>query len=146
MIDLTINSEILEKNIAYCKKEQIALPTFAMMKDPTKVPKSIKERLKEIGLWDLNSTNLFRINWKNQPKDFGGLSGGVNHIVLPSELTGCHAQIIMLSGRWFPTGSHKVGATYGCIVPGLVTGQFDPQKTKAVWPSTGNYVEHPTGA
>jgi cysteine synthase len=45
----------------------------------------------------------------------------------------------MLSGRWFPTGAHKVGATYGCLAPGLVTGQFNPQKTKAVWPSTGNY-------
>ena len=45
----------------------------------------------------------------------------------------------MLTGRWFPTGAHKVGATFGCLAPALVTGQFDPQQTKAVWPSTGNY-------
>ncbi len=139
MIDLKINPEILEKNIAYCREKKIVLPTFAMMKDPEKIPASIKAQLKEIGLWDLHSANLFRISWKNEQKDEGGLFGGANHIVLPPELTGCRANIIMMSGRWFPTGAHKVGATFGCLAPGLVTGQFDPQKTKAVWPSTGNY-------
>ncbi|MEK7399194.1 MAG: pyridoxal-phosphate dependent enzyme, partial [Candidatus Poribacteria bacterium] len=27
----------------------------------------------------------------------------------------------------------------GCLVPRLVTGEFDPDTQKAVWPSTGNY-------
>lgn len=139
MIDLSINTRTLEKNIAFCREKKIALPTFEMMRNPDKIPASVKEQLKGIGLWDLHSANLFRISWKNEQKDSGGLFEGVNHILLPPELTGCRANIIMISGRWFPTGAHKVGATYGCLVPGLVTGQFDPQKTKAVWPSTGNY-------
>jgi cysteine synthase len=139
VIDLTIHSKTLEKNIAYCRKKGITLPTFAMMKNPATVPQKIKDQLKATGLWDLHSANLYRITWKNEPKDSGGLYGGVNHIVLPPELTGCRATIIMLTGRWFPTGAHKVGATFGCLAPALVTGQFDPQKTKAVWPSTGNY-------
>jgi cysteine synthase len=58
---------------------------------------------------------------------------------LPSELTGVEARIIALVGKWFPTGSHKVGASFGCLVPPLVTGQFDPTVHKAVWPSTGNF-------
>ncbi len=139
MIDLTINPEILEKNVAYCREKQILLPTYEMMKHPEAIPSRIKEQLKTIGLWDLHSANLFRITWNNEQKDTGGLFNGANHFVLPPELTGCRANIIMMSGRWFPTGAHKVGATYGCIAPGLVTGQYDPQKTKAVWPSTGNY-------
>lgn len=139
MIDLTIDARTLEKNIGFCKDNKIVLPTFAMMKNPEQVPAAIKEQLEQIGLWDLHSANLFRISWKNEQKDFGGLFGNVNHFVLPPALTGCRANIIMLSGRWFPTGAHKVGATYGCLVPALITGQFDPQKTKAVWPSTGNY-------
>jgi len=139
MIDLTINKEALEKNIAYCREKKISLPTFAMMKDPGKIPEVIKDQLSDIGLWDLHSANLYRISWNNEQTDSGGLFGGVNHFVLPPELTGCRANIIMISGRWFPTGAHKVGATYGCLAPSLVTGQFDPQKTKAVWPSTGNY-------
>src|SRR5260370_576255 len=40
---------------------------------------------------------------------------------------------------FFPTGAHKVGAAFGCLVPKLVSGQFDPTQHKAVWPSTGNY-------
>ena len=139
MIDLTIDKKTLEKNIDYCREKGITLPTFSMMRDPQTVPEKIKEQLRDIGLWDLHSANLYRISWNNEPKDSGGLFGGVNHIVLPPELTGCRATIIMLTGRWFPTGAHKVGATFGCLVPPLVTGQFDPQRTKAVWPSTGNY-------
>ncbi len=139
MIDLTIHSETLKKNIDYCRDKNISLPTFSMMKDPAKIPQSVKATLRTIGLWDLHPANLYRISWQNEPRDRGGLFGGVNHIVLPPQLTGCKATIIMLTGRWFPTGAHKVGATFGCLVPTLVTGQFDPQRTKAVWPSTGNY-------
>ncbi|WP_457576856.1 pyridoxal-phosphate dependent enzyme [Desulfomarina sp.] len=139
MIDLTVHEKILEKNIIYCREKGITLPTFAMMKNPDLVPDNIREKLKETGLWDLQPSNLYRITWKNEPRDSGGLFGDVNHFVLPPELTGCRAAIIMLAGRWFPTGAHKVGATYGCLAPALVTGQFDPRKTKAVWPSTGNY-------
>ncbi len=139
VIDLTIQPQTLDKNIAYCREQGITLPTFEMMRHPEKVPQKIKQKLAQTGLWDLHSANLYRITWQNEPKESGGLYGGVNHFLLPPELTGCRATIIMLAGRWFPTGAHKVGATYGCLVPRLVTGQFDPQKTKAVWPSTGNY-------
>lgn len=110
-----------------------------MMKNPSKVPAAIKDRLKTIGLWDVHPANLYRITWKNEQTDAGGGFGGVNHFVLPPEITGCRANIIVLTGKWFPTGAHKVGATYGCLAPCLVTGQFDPTRTKAVWPSTGNY-------
>jgi cysteine synthase A len=139
MIDLTIHPNTLESNIAYCREKGITLPTFAMMRNPETVPERIKEKLSTIGLWDLHSANLYRITWNNEPVDSGGQFGGVNHVVLPPGLTGCRATIIMLTGRWFPTGAHKVGATFGCLAPALVTGQFDPRRTKAVWPSTGNY-------
>jgi cysteine synthase A len=70
---------------------------------------------------------------------FGGGFNGVNYLELPPSLTGVPTRIISLVGKWMPTGSHKVGATFGCLVPRLVTGQFDPTYQKAVWPSTGNY-------
>ena len=124
MIDLTIHSETLEKNIDYCRAKKITLPTFSMMKNSAEIPQAIKEQLRTTGLWDLHSANLYRISWHNEPQDHGGLFGGVNHIVLPPQLTGCRATIIMLTGRWFPTGAHKVGATFGCLVPSLVTGQY----------------------
>ncbi len=63
----------------------------------------------------------------------------MNYIEIPSEISGVDAKIVALVGKWFPTGAHKVGATFGCLVPPLVTGQFDPTSQKAVWPSTGNF-------
>jgi cysteine synthase len=139
MIDLTINEEQLKRTIERAKEKNIIIPTFEQMKNPELIPDKIKDKLKDIGLWDINSYNLFRITWKNEAVKKGGQFEGVNFIELPPELTGIKARVIGLVGKWFPTGAHKVGATFGCLVPRLVTGQFEPTSQKAVWPSTGNY-------
>ena len=139
MIDLTINEEQLERTAQRARERGIIVPTFAQMRSPKTIPDEIKERLRDIGLWDLHPLNLFRITWKNEPAKHGGGFGEVNTLEIPHELSGVRARIIALVGKWFPTGSHKVGATFGCLVPRLVTGQFDPTFHKAVWPSTGNY-------
>jgi cysteine synthase len=139
MIDLSIDKKQLERTVRRARERNIVVPTFAQQRDPTLVPERIRSGLKDIGLWDITSPNLFRITWKNEAVPHGGGYGGVNYMELPSELTGVGARIIALVGKWFPTGSHKVGATFGCLVPRLVTGQFDPTYQKAVWPSTGNY-------
>lgn len=139
MINLNINEKVRKKNIARCREKGILIPTYKQMKNPETIPSNIKEELKQIGLWDINPRNLYRITWKNEPKEKGGLFGPVNFIEFPKELTGVDAKIIALVGKWFPTGAHKVGATFGCLVPALVTGNFDSTSQKAVWPSTGNY-------
>jgi len=139
MINLSINNQQLERTVQRARERNIVIPTFAQMKDPMSIPDAIKEQLAEVGLWDVDSRNLFRITWKNEPKAHGGGFGGVNYMELPPALTGVSARIIALVGKWFPTGAHKVGATVACLVPRLITGQFDPTFQKAVWPSTGNY-------
>jgi cysteine synthase len=138
-IDLTVFEDRLERAVERAREQNIVIPTFAQQKDPSLVPANVKEKLGSIGLWDLDPRNLFRITWKNQPTARGGGYGGVNYVELPSSLTGTEARVIALVGKWFPTGAHKVGAAFGCLVPRLVTGQFDPTSQKAVWPSTGNY-------
>lgn len=139
MLNFKINKKVLDNSKAYCKNKGIIIPTFEQMKNPEKIPSAIKKELKNIGLWDVHPKNLFRITWKNQQKDFGGEFGNVNYMQIPTKLTGVKANIIGLCGKWFPTGAHKVGATFGCIIPQLVTGQFDPTTQHAVWPSTGNF-------
>jgi cysteine synthase len=139
MIDLTMMEERLQRGVKQAREQNIIIPTFAQQKDPGRVPDAIKKELSEIGLWDIAPRNLFRISWKNEPVASGGAYGDVNYIELPSSLTGVPARIIALVGKWFPTGAHKVGAAFSCLVPRLVTGQFDPSTQKAVWPSTGNY-------
>lgn len=139
MIDLTIIPDKLDQAVKRAQERGIIIPTFQQMKNPTLIPHAIQEGLKQVGLWDLNPLNLFRISWHNEPIAHGGEFGGVNFVELPALLTGVPARIIVLLGKWFPTGAHKVGAAFGCLVPRLVTGQFDPTSQKAVWPSTGNY-------
>jgi len=139
IIDKIVNPEVLKKAVDHYREKEILLPTFRQLQHPELIPKKVKDRLENIGLWDLHPSNLFRITWKNEPKEFGGGYGKVNYIEIPSELTGVKARIVMLIGKWFPTGAHKVGAAYGCLVPRIITGQFDPTYHKAVWPSTGNY-------
>lgn len=139
MINLKMNKEARANNIKRCRERNIILPTFAQLKRPELIPDKIKAQLKGIGLWDVNPLNLFRITWQNEPRENGGIFGKVNYMEFPRELTGVEARIIALVGKWFPTGSHKVGATYGCLAPALVSGNFDSVNQKAVWPSTGNY-------
>ncbi len=134
-----IRADVLEKNIKRARERNIILPTFAQMKDPGLVPEAISKRLQDVGLWDLDPANLFRITWKNEPVAHGGGFGEGNWIEFPSSITGVDATIVGITGKWFPTGAHKVGAAYGCLVPRLVTGDFDLESQKAVWPSTGNY-------
>ena len=138
-IDLTIEKDRRQRAIQRVRERNIIIPTFAQMKDPSQAPEKVKESLRKVGLWDVNPLNLFRITWKNQPVPQGGGFNGVNFIEFPSSLTGTEARVIALVGKWFPTGAHKVGAAFGCLVPRLVTGQFDPTTQKAVWPSTGNF-------
>jgi cysteine synthase A len=138
-INLTIDKERRKRAIQRVRERNIIIPTLAQMKDPNKIPARIKEDLSQIGLWDLNPRNLFRITWHNDQKAQGGGFNGVNFLELPSSLTGVEARIIVLIGKWFPTGAHKVGAAFGCLAPRLVTGQFEPTSQKAVWPSTGNF-------
>jgi cysteine synthase len=139
MIDLTLNEAALAHAVQRARERNIIIPTFEQQRHPEKVPAAITRQLADVGLWDLNPLNLFRITWHNEPVASGGAYGGVNYLEFPPELTGVDARIVIIIGKWFPTGAHKVGAAFGCLVPRLVTGQFDPTTQKAVWPSTGNY-------
>ena len=132
-----LQPEVIKRTAARCRERGIVLPTFAQLRNPELIPTAIKRKLKGVGLWDVNPANLFRITWKNDMKT--GLYGGVNYVEIPQAITGVKARVIGLVGKYFPTGAHKVGAAFGCLVPRLVSGEFDPEKHKAAWPSTGNY-------
>ncbi len=106
-----------------------AIPSSSRLRSP---PGS-----KASGFGTSTRSTCIRITWKNDVNT--GLFGGVNYLEIPPAITGVKARIIGLTGKFFPTGAHKVGAAFGCLVPRLVSGEFDPDIHKAVWPSTGNY-------
>jgi cysteine synthase len=136
---MQIHEDVLQRTLARCRERGVVIPTFAQLRDPARIPQAVKAKLRGVGLWDIDPVNLFRITWKNEPVERGGLFNDGNWIEFPPSLTGVEARIIGLVGKWFPTGAHKVGAGFGCLVPRLVSGQFDPTTQKAVWPSTGNF-------
>ncbi len=131
------NEDYLLRTIERCKKQKIILPTFNQLKHPNTIPEKIQKELEEIDTQSLHPLNLFRINWNNDPDT--RKIGEINYLEIPKEITGVNARIIGLVGSNFPTGAHKVGATYGCLAPYMVTGRINPEYHKAVWPSTGNY-------
>ena len=110
MIDLTVNEGVLASAVKRAKARNFKIPTFKQMRDPSLIPADVKNRLASVGLWDLNPLNLYRITWHNEPTPTGGGFGGVNYLEIPSEISGVDARIVMLEGKWFPTGAHKVGA------------------------------------
>jgi cysteine synthase len=129
----------LERAVDRCREAGIALPTFAQLADPTLVPAHVRESLAGVGPDDAHPLNLFRVHWFNDSARTGSVPVP-EHVVLPRALTGVEAPIVVVLGDRFPLiGAHKVLAAYGCLAPRLVTGQFDPTRDRAVWPSTGNY-------
>lgn len=134
-----VDAAVYENTIARFKEAGVRLPTIGQLKDPSTIPASIREKLKDVSPDSPHPLNLFRVHWFNDGTR-AGLTDVPEHIELPPELTGVKARIVLALGNRFPMiNAHKVLAAYGCLVPRLVTGQFDPTKHRAVWPSTGNY-------
>jgi cysteine synthase len=134
---VVVDQDVRRRAVGVCRERDILIPTFAEMRDPHRLDPAIGRLLTNVDMQAVDPLNLFRITWRNDPAS-GGF-GDVNALELPPELTGVRARIIGLVGKHFPTGAHKVGAAFGCLVPRLVTGGFDPTANRAVWPSTGNY-------
>ena len=129
----------LERSVERFREARIALPTFTQLAHPTRIPPAAREALAGVGPDDPHPLNLFRVHWHNGANrtDFVDVP---DHLVLPPELTGVEARIVLALGNRFPLiAAHKVLAAYGCLAPRLITGQFDPTSDRAVWPSTGNY-------
>ena len=134
-----VDRDVYGRAVDRFREAGIVLPTFAQLADPSQIPSSIEEALSHVGPDDAHPLNLFRVHWFNGA-DRKTRVEVPEHVVLTQELTGVDAPIVVLLGDRFPMiGAHKVLAAYGCLVPRVVTGQFDPTHQRAVWPSTGNY-------
>jgi cysteine synthase len=115
------------------------LPSFAELADPSNMPPSRVAALRSVDPDRPDPANLFRVHWYNDCSRTG-FAADPPHFVLSPELTGVRSPIIVALGCFFPMiAAHKVLAAYGCLIPHLVTGRFDPAHQRAVWPSTGNY-------
>ena len=134
-----IDRETYRRTVDWFGKTGILLPTFAQLAAPDSLPAGIRHHVESVGPDTANPWNLFRVHWYNDPGRTGQAAVPV-HVVLPAELTGVDTKIVVAFGDLFPMiRAHKVLAAYGCLVPRVITGAFDPARDRAVWPSTGNY-------
>ena len=108
-------------------------PTYDEMLHPDHIAPEVRAKaLKAKYENELDPINLFNINWKDD-------QGKVRKIVLPKALTGVDANIVVLLGKHFPSGSHKVGPAYSTLIEGCIDGDIIPGKNTILGPSTGNF-------
>ena len=108
-------------------------PTYAEMLDPATLPAALRNKARAAAQGDeLDPANLFNITWR-------GPDQGIRHVLLPKELTGVKANIVVMVGHFFPSGSHKVGPAYSTLMEGELAGEIEPGKSTTIGPSTGNF-------
>ena len=134
-----VDASVYQRAVRRFREQRIVLPTFAQLAEPMGLAPEIAASVAEADPDAPDPRNLFRVHWHNAA-DRRGAAAVPDHLVLPRELTGVEAPIIIALADRFPMiASHKVLAAYACLAPRIVTGQFDPSSQRAVWPSTGNY-------
>ena len=117
-----------------------ASPCRRSPSSPIRRPFDTPDRVGDADPQGPDARNLWRVHWYN---DLAGRPGRrcPNTSCSRAELTGVESPIIVVFGDRFPMiTAHKVLAAYACLAPRVVTGQFDPTRHRAIWPSTGNYA------
>ena len=136
LADTVLDQAALSNSVTRFREQGIVLPTFAQLADPSGIDPALTAGV------DKNAPdprNLWRVHWYNDMS--GNRVALPDHIVLPSSITGIESPIIVVFGDRFPMiTAHKVLAAYSCLAPRVVSGQFDPTRHRAIWPSTGNYA------
>lgn len=133
-----VDSKVLDNAVKCLRDAKVGLPTLSQLADPASI-EVLQREAAQIDPDVPDAANLWRVHWFNDPSR-RVLDSVPGYVVLPEALTGVKARIVVALGHRFPMiGAHKVLAAYGCLVPRLVTGRFDPRRHRAVWPSTGNY-------
>lgn len=134
-----VDAKLRARAVARARELDLVLPTFAQLADPRRVPGSVSKQLAGIGPDEAHPGNLWRVNWYNAA-DRKSRTNEPGYLVVPESISGVKAPIVVLIGRRFPMiGAHKVLPAYSGLATLLVTGRFDPESHKAIWPSTGNY-------
>ena len=112
-------------------KPSVPGPTYEEMLHPELQPPPVR-RQAQAATSELDPLHLFNITWRAP-------GGGIRHVVLPRQLTGVRANILVMEGRSFPSGSHKVGPAYTTLMEGELAGEISPGEHTTIGPSTGNF-------
>ena len=134
-----VDRTAFDSAIRHLGAASVRLPTFRELADPSLIPPAVAAEVARHDPAEPCPENLFRVHWFNGEGGAGTVATP-GFVLLGREFTGVDAPIAVVLGDRFPMiGSHKVLAAYACLVSRLITGRFDPDRDRAIWPSTGNY-------
>jgi len=134
-----VDPKAYDSALRHLRAARVRLPTFRELADPSLIPADVAAEVARLDPAEPDTANLFRVHWFNG-EDGAGPVTTPGYVVLGREITGVDAPIAVALGDRFPMiGAHKVLAAYACLVSRLITGRFDPERDRAIWPSTGNY-------
>jgi hypothetical protein len=122
-----VDQAVRDRNIERLRERGVVLPRFSELANPESIPRAIRDDLKSVDRDAADPLNLFRVHWFNKASNAGDPIASVpEHLVLPPQLTGVDAKIVVLFGNRFPMiHAHKVLAAYACLVPCIVSGELD---------------------
>ena len=107
-----LSSELVDRGVRARVVERFAeagirLPTFAELADPATMA-GARAGLEAVDPDAPDPRNLLRVHWHNDASR-RGFTAVPEHLVLPAELTGVAAPIVVVLGNRFPMiGAHKV--------------------------------------
>ncbi len=134
-----VDPVVYKKTVELLGRAGVRLPQISELANPSMIDSSITDELGGVDPDKPDPRNLYRLHWQNA-ENRRDISDSPPYFVFPPELIDTPAKIVVVPGNRFPLiQAHKVLAAYGCLMPRLITGQFDPSRHRAVWPSTGNY-------
>src|SRR4051812_1303230 len=115
-----------DTTVEFFRRRGTILPTFRELAHPADIEPRIRGRLAAVDPDSIHPLNLFRVHWYNAAnrRDVVPVP---EYLELPSTLTGVKARIVVVLADRFPlVQTHKVLAAYGCLIPRILTGEFDP--------------------
>ena len=108
-------------------------PTYAEMRDPARLSPQFRLQAARLRVQKpLHRNNLFHVHWQDE-------TGSVSAVQIPQAVTGLEANLVVLDGSSFPSGSMKVGPAYAMLMERELLQGIRPGQATVVAPSTGNF-------
>ena len=114
-------------------KRPVHGPTYAEMRDPDLLDPVFRVRAAKLQKGSpLHRDNLFNIHWQDADT-------GVSAFLVPQAVSGLAANLVVMDGGTFPSGSMKVGPAYAMLMERELNEGIRPGSATVIAPSTGNF-------
>lgn len=123
----------MERSFVSVKNSSLYGPTYSEMRDPEQLDPvfragAAKRQVPE----PFHRDNLYNLHWQDE-------GSGLSAFLVPQEITGLRANVLVMDGSAFPSGSMKVGPAYAMLMEHEIRTGMRPGQATIIAPSTGNF-------